>query len=105
MNQPNLFDAPYQRHIETSREAAESIEPILNELQVAVWECFKACGHKRGATDHEVQVMLGMNPSTQRPRRIELVGKGLVVAMRYANGQPVKRKTDTGRAAQVWRIK
>jgi hypothetical protein len=43
-----------------------------------------------------MQLALGMNPSTQRPRRIELERRGLVV-------KDGTRKTSSGRMAVVWR--
>jgi hypothetical protein len=49
-----------------------------------------------GMTDEEQQAALAMNPSTQRPRRIELVRRGLVV-------EAGTRKTSSGRMAAVWR--
>jgi hypothetical protein len=50
-----------------------------------------------GLTDEQMQTYLGMNPSTQRPRRIELVRSGLVVDSGF------KRPTRSGRDATVWR--
>jgi hypothetical protein len=52
---------------------------------------------ERGATDEEMQLASRMNPSTQRPRRIELVDLGLAV------DSGLVRKTKTGRKAVVWR--
>jgi hypothetical protein len=49
-----------------------------------------------GATDDEVQVGLDMNPSTERPRRIELVRAGKVRATE------AKRPTRSGAMAIVW---
>jgi DNA-binding IclR family transcriptional regulator len=49
-----------------------------------------------GLTDEEMQRRLGMNPSTQRPRRIELARRGMVV-------EAGTRKTASGRNASVWR--
>ncbi len=51
-----------------------------------------------GATDEEMQLGIPMNPSTQRPRRIELVEAGLV----EDSGE--RRKTRGGRSAIVWRV-
>jgi hypothetical protein len=51
-----------------------------------------------GGTDEELQDALGMNPNTQRPRRIELVERGLV----RDSGRT--RKTKSGRRATVWEI-
>jgi len=50
-----------------------------------------------GLTDEEQQRLLGMNPSTQRPRRIELARRGLVV-------EAGTRRTASGRMATVWRV-
>lgn len=50
-----------------------------------------------GATDDEVQVGLGMNPNTQRPRRVELVEGGFI----RDSGQ--RRKTQGGADAIVWK--
>lgn len=50
-----------------------------------------------GATDEDMQTALAMNPSTQRPRRIELVRRGLVVKVG-------EHKTRSGRRAAAWRV-
>lgn len=88
-------EAPYQRHSETSREAAEAIEPDLAGLRGRVLAFIRQCGDK-GATDDEQQVALAMNPSTQRPRRIELWRKDLVRRTQET------RPTRSGRKASVW---
>jgi len=89
-------DAPYQRHSETSRDAAELIEPDVASLRGRVLAYLRKCGEK-GATDDEMQVALQMNPSTQRPRRIELWKAGFI--------EPTSetRPTRSGRQATVWR--
>jgi hypothetical protein len=88
--------APYQAHSETSREAAELIEPSSSTLRGRVYAFVSECGEEKGATDDEMQVALRMNPSTQRPRRVELWRAGLV------RDSGVKRPTRTGRRAVVW---
>lgn len=86
--------APFQSHSSTSIQAAQAIDGKLNELQARV--LFHIRSHKDyGATDEEMQVSLGMNPSTQRPRRIELLAMGKI----YDDGT---RKTRSGRNATVW---
>jgi hypothetical protein len=40
---------------------------------------------------------LAMNPSTVRPRRVELARKGLIV-------QSGTRRTTSGRMAGIWRV-
>lgn len=49
-----------------------------------------------GLTDDEVQEFLNMNPSTERPRRIELVEMG------WLADSGLRRRTQGGREAVVW---
>lgn len=95
--QLNLFDrpAPSQRGSQTSMAAARSIEPQAGTLRGFVLDYLRGKG-ALGATDEEIQVALHMNPSTQRPRRIELVAKGLV------RDSQRTRPTTSGRMATVW---
>ena len=87
--------APAARGSITSAQAADSLGPAtLNALQRRVLELLKAT--PEGLTDEEMQRRLGMNPSTQRPRRIELARRGMVV-------EAGTRKTASGRNASVWR--
>ena len=87
--------APFQAHSDTSRDAARAVKPRLNSLQLRVLDELKAC-KSWGATDEELQLILKLNPSTERPRRIELVEKGL------ARDSGNRRKTRAGRYAVVW---
>lgn len=79
---------------ETSREAMESMEVAggVNSLQATVYAFLV----NRSSTDEEVQDALGMNPSTERPRRVELVEKKLV------RDSGDRRLTKAGRRAVVW---
>lgn len=77
-----------QMHSETSIAAAEEMAPIANLKRLAVLFAFKRAmgkawcrGEKYGLSDMDCQDRLGMNPSTQRPRRIELVEEGLLEAV------------------------
>ena len=80
----------------TSAKAADSLSPTtLNALQRRVLELLAATPD--GLTDEEQQRLLGMNPSTQRPRRIELARRGMVV-------EAGTRRTASGRMAVVWQI-
>jgi hypothetical protein len=86
----------FQRHSETSRQAALDLYFRAGSLRDRVLRCLR--DHPDGLTDEELQGILNMNPSTQRPRRIEL-----------CNAEPplVKdsgrtRKTRSGRNAVVW---
>ena len=89
-----LFAAAAQRHSVTSKAAAADIAPAAGTLRAQVLAFIAARG-AAGATDEEIATGLGMNPSTARPRRIELAARGLVV-------KEGTRKTASGRAADVW---
>ncbi len=105
MTQRDLFDdhlgslhaAPAQRHSPTSVEAAQGIEPQAPTLRREVLDYLRGRGAD-GATDEEMQIALTMNPSTQRPRRIELVNGGLV----RDSGRT--RKTLARKNAVVWMV-
>jgi hypothetical protein len=88
--------APSVKGSATSAAAADSLVPkTLNALQRRVLELLRENPH--GLTDEEQQAALAMNPSTQRPRRIELARRGLVV-------EAGTRRTASGRMATVWRV-
>ena len=69
-------EAPSQAR-QTSKDAARAVEPHMGRLQEQVLRTIKACGAS-GATDREIQGLLRMKGSTQRPRRIELLHAGLI---------------------------
>jgi hypothetical protein len=93
MDELPLFDTPpYQRHSRTSRDAAEQARESAPTQRQRVFAQLQA----HDATDEEMQCALGMNPSTQRPRRIELHRMGFV----KDSGR--KRLTKSGRKAVVW---
>lgn len=87
--------APAQAHSKTSVSAAEQIEPFTGTQRGRVLEFIRGCG-EQGSTDEEVQAALAMNPSTQRPRRVELVRMGFI----RDSGRV--RQTQAGRDAVVW---
>lgn len=88
--------APFVRGSATSKAAAESLsEEAMNALQRRVLQFIRDRGEE-GATDEECQRELGMNPSTQRPRRGELASAGLIV-------ESGTRLTSSRRRATVWR--
>jgi len=86
---------PYQRHSETSMAAAVQAEPSVKTWlgAVLIWLRLQ---DDTGATDEEMQERMNINPSTQRPRRGDLVNRGLVVD----SGRT--RPTRSGRKATVW---
>lgn len=87
--------APHVPHSATSREAARAIRPAISALHQALLEVLRE--HPAGLTDEEMQAAASMQPSTQRPRRGELVARGVVVD----SGET--RPTRSGRRAVVWR--
>jgi hypothetical protein len=91
------IDLPlFQRHSITSRAAAESLTPTtINACQRKVLAYL--ADHPEGATDEQMQLGIPMAASTQRPRRIELVAKGMIV-------QAGEGKTASGRRAAKWRL-
>lgn len=89
------METPYQAHSPTSLAAAEAIRPAADTLRAAVLHFLEERGDD-GATDEEMQDALGINPSTQRPRRIELVEAG------WVKDSGRTRKTRSGGTAVVW---
>lgn len=84
-------DAP-----ETSRAAARGVMPRSGTQRWAVFaELFNAGND--GLTDLEIQQRLRMSPSSERPRRGELVDGGLVESLR-------KSRTHDGQEWTVWRL-
>ena len=95
MNNPPLFDfIPYQRHSQTSGEAADAITHKLGELERLVLR--KISFAADGLTDEEGMNEAGLSGSTYRPRRVRLVELGRV----RDSGRT--RKTASGRNAVVW---
>lgn len=92
---PLFAPMPPSNGTRTSNAAAESVRESAKSLRQRVLNHLLACG-KAGATDEEMQAALGMNPSTQRPRRGELVVLGLVC------DSGATRPTTSGRQATVW---
>lgn len=88
-----LFSPPAQRHSETSKKAAESVAHLSATQRENVLIYLRQVGP---ATDETIQIELGMNPSTERPRRVELVNLGLV----RDSGR--RARTASGRTAVVW---
>jgi len=99
-DQLSMFETPetlpFQAHSGTSRAAAEGMRSPAVTDRAAVLMVIQQSTH--GRTDEEIQRMLKLNPSTQRPRRIELVQAGKV----RDSGRT--RKTKSGRAATVWEV-
>jgi len=79
----------------TSLQARASIERMTHTLR---GEVFRFIRDWSGSTDEEIQVGLEMNPSTERPRRGELVEQGLI------EDSGSRRKTQSGHLAIIWHL-
>jgi hypothetical protein len=88
---------PPHQDTDTSIEAASEILRDAGTLRARV-DRYLECCYPAGATDEDIQLYLQMNPSTERPRRIELQQMGLVVD----SGE--RAKTKSGRNAIVWKV-
>ena len=87
--------APSVNGSATSAAASDALGPAtLNAMQRQVLEYIRDHGP---STDEQIATGCDMNPSTARPRRIELVRRGLVV-------EAGERRTASGRKAVVWRV-
>ena len=93
MNAPTLWDAPFQAHSETSRDAADSMRGKTAKLRELVFRELSSLP----MTDEELIGKIGLSENTVRPRRVELLHAGRIVS----DG---KRRTQSGRAATVWRV-
>lgn len=89
----STLTAPYVAGSETSEAAAKAIKPSTATLR---YEVLEAIRFLNGATDEQIQEFTGFNPSTSRPRRVELVRMGLV----KDSGET--RNTSSGRKATFW---
>jgi hypothetical protein len=86
-----------QEHSETSKEAARRLDDGCGRRQAlreAVYAAISAA--PAGLTDEEGQTATGLEGSTYRPRRVELVEAGRVVDSKRT------RLTRSGRRAVVW---
>jgi len=91
----NNSGAPFVAGSSTSEAAAEAIEEGRATLRYKVYKYLLDQG-QLGAIDQEMQDDLNMDPSTQRPRRVELVRAGKV------KDSGKKRLTRSLRWAVVW---
>lgn len=78
----------------TSLAAAESMKPASSTYRRLVLQVLRQ--HPLGLTDEEIVGLTGLNPSTARPRRIELLTMGAI------RDSGTTRKTKSGRQATVW---
>jgi len=91
--QLNIFDVPYQAHSETSISAAQSLAGRTKSLRELVYEALQV----RPMTDEQIATHLNLNPSTARPRRVELQRAGRI-------REHSRALTSSGRSAVVWSV-
>ncbi len=84
---------PFVAHSATSELAAHQAKPAAPTQRARVFACI--CAHGP-LPDEDIQQLLSLDPSTQRPRRVELARAGLIVA------HPVSGRTTKGRRAVRW---
>lgn len=101
LERPRPDPIPPHNGTPTSREAAESMRDHVNRLRKVVLDAFREAG-SRGLTCDELEVITDLSHQCASPRMIENARAGLIVEARDADGEPVRRRTRSGRAAQVW---
>ena len=92
----NIAGKVGREHPETSKVAAARIRPASGTQRAKVLAKLTAA-FPNGMTDEELQDSLAMNPSSQRPRRVELVEQS------WIEDSGDRRKTRSGTDAIVWR--
>lgn len=92
---PRYPESPGFEHVDTSIEAADSVEPTAESMRLRVLHYVRQVGT---ATSDEVEVALNMIHQTASARIRELV----LMERLYATGE--KRKTRQGRNARVYAV-
>lgn len=85
---------PHQSHSPTSRAAAQAIGVVAGTQKQAIIAALRIFGE---LSDEAIARHTGLNPSSARPRRVELLRDGVIEA-----GSPTV--TSSGRKAQTWRL-
>lgn len=98
---PNLGVALTPNQSDASQQAALSAWPRAGTARAAVLDALAATGD-HGATDDDLVFDTDLPANTLRPRRVELVAAGWVVAATDETGKPLTRKSTQGNDAQVW---
>lgn len=88
--------APFAPKSDTSREAAERIQPQAANLRALVLRT--VAGTSSGATAEEIETLTGLAGNTVRPRLVELVQRGQLAK------SDRKRATRSGRNAVVYEL-
>ena len=88
--------------VDTSRDAAESIKPQVNRLCSEVLWCLR--NSQFGMTCDETECVLQLSHQTCSARFRDLAScePPMIIKATLPDGSTVKRKTRSGRSAQVW---
>ena len=92
MDTPTLFDQPST--MQTREEAKRSIQPNAAAYREQVYRCIAWNG---AVTDEQIARLTGLNPSTARPRRLELWRDGRIEKAGIS-------RTASGRKAVAWQV-
>lgn len=84
-----------------TRRAAAAPSEARDTQRAHVLDAIRAAGPS-GLTDEEIQTTLGLDGSSERPRRYELWKAGRIRVRVDATGQTITRLTRTHRRAVVW---
>ncbi len=87
---------PFERQSETSQAAAESMAPLTGKLRLRIHGYLAKAG-RNGRTTEEIEDALDLRHQTASPRVRELWQLGRI-------GTEMKRRTSSGRMANVWKI-
>ena len=98
---PRLMSGLTEETYETSVASAVSTDDTKETQRALVLATIRAAGG-RGVTDDELQEQLGLDGSSERPRRWELWKRDEIRIARDATGHAIKRVTRTNRQAVVW---
>ena len=96
------YTAPAHNGTETSRDAAASIKPHVNNLCKKVLKAIREM--PGGLTCQEVEQILGLGSGTATARINELANcqPPLITKGMDEHGKMIRRKTCSGRSAAVW---
>ena len=87
--------APYVSESDTSKAAAETIQPVTGRLRTMVFDAIRESGDG-GLTDDQIEVLLDLRHQTASARRRELVQQ------KWIKDSGRTRKTRSGSPATVW---
>jgi hypothetical protein len=98
---PMLMSGLVPETLDTSAAAAGSVIDTKAAQRAEVEEVIVGA-RAAGQTDDAVQAALDIDGNSERPRRWELWKLGRITLLRDADGNPIKRRTRSGRLAVVW---